>query len=548
MIRPASLLRHVQTAVATCSAVLVILAASPLRGQVPRSPVLRSAAAAGIDALDAWTSRVEAMLRGGTLDIAAIQTDTMLAGRVHERLNQRHEGLPVFGGQLIRQTDGRAVRSVFGQVFENVTVPTTAPSVSAIAAAAITERSSGEGAVALEPELGILPTRDRFLLAYRIQVRSPRDIRICFVDAGTGAIVEERTDIKREDLPTIGKGLGVLGDAKKVSGMLSGTTLRAIDVRRPANAFTLDFRGSLSRLGGFFQTGIVFLSDVATSSGPDWTDPAVVDAHVHGGWVYDYYFKRFGRRGIDDRDLPIFSIVHPLARADLSRYAPDDVGAFINNAAYIGDGFLVFGDGDGRIFDYLSGALDVVGHELTHGVVDFTSRLDYRDESGALNEAFADIMGTSIEFFFLGGREGPQKGPNFLIAEDVTRIAPGYVRSLQNPMSVGDPDHYSLRQFIGTAIDNGGVHVNSTIVSHAFYLAVAGGRNRVSRLSVAGVGVANIERMERIFYRAFAFMLGPRAQFRDARAATLQAAAELYGSGGHEQTQLRQAWTAVGVE
>ena len=89
--------------------------------------------------------------------------------------------------------------------------------------------------------------------------------------------------------------------------------------------------------------------------------------------------------------------------------------------------------------------------------------------------------------------------------------------------------------------------MNSTIASHAFYLAVAGGRNRVSGVSVPGVGVSNIERMERVFYRAFVFLLGPSAQFSDARAATIQAATDLYGVASSERAQVALAWTAVGV-
>jgi thermolysin len=316
---------------------------------------------------------------------------------------------------------------------------------------------------------------------------------------------------------------------------------------RPADLFTLDFRGSIGRLSDFLQTGQLFTSDIATASSNTWTDGSVVDAHVYQGWVYDYYYKRFGRHGLDDHDIQIIGLTHPLARADVSLYPPEIVGTFINNAGYLGDGLIFYGDGDGRIFDYLAGALDVVGHELTHGVTDYTSRLEYHDEPGALNEAFSDIMGTAIEFFFEKGN-APQKGPNFLMGEDVTRAPPGYTRSLQNPVEAGTPDHYSLRQFIGTAIDHGGVHVNSTIVSHAFYLAVAGGRNRVSGIAVTGIGVANIERMERIFYRAFAFMLTPLSQFADARTATLQAAADLYGASSNERAQLEQAWTAVGVQ
>jgi thermolysin len=156
-------------------------------------------------------------------------------------------------------------------------------------------------------------------------------------------------------------------------------------------------------------------------------------------------------------------------------------------------------------------------------------------------------MATGAEFMFLRPNAGPQRGPNFVLAEDITRVAPGHLRSMQNPQSNGNPDHYSLRQFIGTEFDRGGIHINCTIVTHAFYLAVAGGRNRVSGINVQGIGVANIADMERIFYRAFVFFLSPLSQFSDARAATLQAAAELFGPSSQQRLQLEAAWTAVGV-
>jgi bacillolysin len=537
-----------RAAAVLCGVVLALGTGPLVRGQQPQAPRLRSVAASG-GTLGPALAQVDAMLRDGRLDIARVQRDTMIAGRTHERLAQKHEGVPVFGGQLVRQMDGRSVVSVFGQIFENVSVPTVTPSMSAADAAALAERAAGDRASAREPLLGILPASDRYVLVYRITVRSAWDIRTYFINATTGAIEDQRSELKPQDTPIIGKGTGVLGDSKKVSATQSGGTYQAIDARRPADAFTLDFRGSIARFNSFFETGRVFFSDIATSSSPDWTDGAVVDAHVYEGWVYDYYFKLFGRHGIDDADLAILSVVHPLSRSDASRLPPDIVGLFINNALYLGDGFMLYGDGDGRIFDYLAGGFDVVAHELSHGVTDFTSQLEYKDESGALNEAFSDIMATGAEHFFFRAGQGPQKGPNFLMAEDVIKVSPGYLRSLQNPSAFfGDPDHYSLRQFIGTPIDNGGVHVNSTIVGHAFYLAVAGGRNRVSGITVTGIGVANIERMNRIFYRAFVFLMGPRSQFVDARAATLQAASDLYGANSNERAQLAQAWTAVGVQ
>jgi Zn-dependent metalloprotease len=196
----------------------------------------------------------------------------------------------------------------------------------------------------------------------------------------------------------------------------------------------------------------------------------------------------------------------------------------------------------GRAWTYVSGALDIVAHELTHGVTEFSSNLIYRNESGALNEAFSDIMGTSAEFFFQAPGDGPLKA-DYLCGEDV--ITPGGLRSMENPAVRGDPDHYS-RRFLGTS-DNGGVHINSGIANHAFYLAIEGGTNRTSGLEVQGVGSANREQMEKVFYRAFTQLLPSNATFATARAATIQAARDLYGANSAPERAVTQAWTAVGV-
>ena len=191
--------------------------------------------------------------------------------------------------------------------------------------------------------------------------------------------------------------------------------------------------------------------------------------------------------------------------------------------------------------------MDVAAHELTHAVTESSSGLIYLNESGALNEAFSDIMSTSAEFFYqpVGGGIGQA---DFLIGEDSIRSPFGGlqgIRSMVNPAAFGDPDHYSIR-FTGTA-DNGGVHINSGIVNHAFYLAVAGGTNRVSGLTTTGVGIANIEQMEKVFYRAFVFLMPANSTFATARAATIQAARDLYGTTGPVVNAVTQAWTAVGV-
>ncbi len=235
-------------------------------------------------------------------------------------------------------------------------------------------------------------------------------------------------------------------------------------------------------------------------------------------------------------------------QADLALYF-NQFSDFFVNAFYAGNGNMVYGVGlppgftlGGKSWNHLSGALDVVGHELSHGVTQFSANLIYLNESGALNEAFSDIMGTSIEFFFQPAGSGDLKA-DYLLGEDV--VKPGGLRSMENPQAYGDPDHYS-RRYTGSA-DNGGVHTNSGIASQAFYLAIEGGTNRTSGLAVTGVGSANREQIEKVFYRAFTSMLPANATFALARSATIQAARDLYGADSNAERAVTQAWTAVGV-
>jgi thermolysin len=220
------------------------------------------------------------------------------------------------------------------------------------------------------------------------------------------------------------------------------------------------------------------------------------------------------------------------------------------NAFYACRGIMVYREGlppgvtmGGKQWNYFSGAIDVVAHELAHGVTDYTSGLIYRNESGALNEAFSDIIGTSVEYFYQQAGAGYLKA-DYLLGEDL--MAPsGAFRSMADPQAYDDPDHYSKR-YTGSS-DNGGVHSNSGIANNAFYLAVEGGVNRTSGLKVQGVGAANREKIEKVFYRGFTQFLPANATFAMARAATLQAARDLYGTGSDVERAIEQAWTAVGV-
>jgi Zn-dependent metalloprotease len=519
-------------------------ASSTIVGQGPIEKGRSFAISAFGDTLPEALDHVDAMLGDGQLDIAAIQDDTMIPGRTVERLSQSYEGLPVFGGQVIRQMDGRSMISVTGRLYDALDMDVD-PSISPARANEIGVAAAPAGAeIRGETTLGIVPVDDGYRLAYRMKVRSDWSMREVYVDANSGQIVRSINGIQSQ--AAIGQGAGVFGGMRKLSTNLASGTYQALDKLRPSEHFTLAFPGTVTRLNQFLRTGTLFNSDIATDTDNDWSDGPTVDVHAHQGWVYDYYYTRFGRKGMDDRNNEVDTIVHPLARSEANRQPPDIVGTFINNAFFCCDGLLVFGDGDGRTFTFLAGAFDVMAHEWSHGVTNFTSQLIYQDESGALNEAFSDIMGASMEFFYQPPGSGREQA-DWLIAEDVVLTAPGFVRSLNNPIAGGEPDHYDLRRFIGTGVDDGGVHFNVTIATHAFYLAIAGGRNRVSGINVPGVGMANMERIERVFYRAFTMLMAPNSRFSDARRATIQAATDLFGAGSNERAQVELAWTAVGV-
>jgi bacillolysin len=526
---------------------LAFLASSA--GLAAESRVVRVAAVAPRD-LAQWDARIDAMLQSGALRPRQVVADTLIPGRQHQRLEQLFGGVPVFGGEIVRQASALGTVSVFGTLYEGI-APDPRPALSPDQARAVVERLAGAplgpGRV---PELTVLPLdAGGYALTYRLRAVTGGDLVAYFIDARTGALVAHWSEL--ETAAAVGLGKGVLGDTKKISTSAQAGGFVADDALRPPALRTFDMKGDVARTI-YFLNGVLELddADLAFDSDDDWTDGADVDAHVYAGYVYDYYFKRFGRRGLDDADIAVRSLVHPVKREDIGRYQANIVDLFYLNAGYFGHGVMVYGEGlapdstdeFGQHWNYLAGGLDVVAHELSHGVTEFTSRLSYRAESGALNEAFSDIMGTSVEFYFQPPGSGPLMA-EYLIGEDV--ITPGGIRSLEDPARFGNPDHYS-KLYVGPQ-DNGGVHINSTIPSHAFYLAIEGGTNRTSGIAVRGVGGSQRDQMEKVFYRAFAFLLPSTADFATARAVTLQSARDLYGSGSPAEAALAQAWTAVGV-
>jgi thermolysin len=488
------------------------------------------------------------LMRSGELTQVTTFDDVLVPGRRHERLQQTVNGVPVWASTVTRQSDFAGVPvSIFGDVYEQVPGVATEPKLSPEAARQIVAVDADVELGDVPAPLYVLMTESGPRLVYVIRAaRPPLQLFLYFIDAISGAIVEKRDDVKRQ---SVGLGIGVLGAEKKISTTSQGGTYVAVDALRPPLLDTYNMRANvLATVLSLNRQRLLASSDLASDSDNRWTDGAIVDAHVHAGWTYDYLFKRFGRLGLDNRNMPITNLTHPASFGDVFVYGGAVVD-YLTNAGYYGDGRMVYGDGlpagmtlGGQTYEPLSGALDVVAHELTHGVTDYTSRLEYQGEAGALNEAFSDIIGTSVEFYFQPAGAGRGQA-DYSMGEDVIR--PGGVRSLANPSSFGQPDHFS--RFVHTSDDNGGVHTNSGIPNQAFYLAIEGGRNRTSGLAVAGVGGANREQIEKVFYRAFTSMLPATARFSTARAATIQAARDLYGVGSAAERAVIEAWTAVGV-
>ncbi|MEN3339294.1 MAG: bacillolysin [Acidobacteriota bacterium] len=498
-----------------------------------------------------WDRRLNGMIRTGELRLRDMRNDTLMKGRRHERSDQYYRGVRVFGGDVARQSrDGGLTESAFGTIYEGIDIDPSPAIDEEQARTALADRgldTSGAPELVILPLGGSTPDVVRYALAWRFRVKTRNDSRQVFIDAVTGATLLDFSDRKTQT--AVGRAQGVLGDTKKISVRSTTGQFVTADELRPPAIQTYDMRGNPDRVDDVLLGRVTLATaDLASDSDNNWSDGAVDDAHVYAGYTYDYYFKRFGRHGLNNADIHVQNMVHPVRRGDFFRFV-DDFPEYFVNAFYDGDGVMVYGEGlpagltlGGQTWDFLAGALDVVAHELTHGVTEYTSNLIYRNESGALNESFSDMMGTSAEFFFQPPGNGPLKA-DYLLGEDVVR--PGGLRSMENPGTYGDPDHYSKR-YLGTE-DSGGVHTNSGIPNHAFYLAIEGGTNRTSGLTVQGVGGGNRDQIEKVFYRAFTQLLPSAATFAVARAATIQAARDLYGSGSPAERAVTQAWTAVGV-
>ncbi|HSP35960.1 MAG TPA: M4 family metallopeptidase [Thermoanaerobaculia bacterium] len=255
-------------------------------------------------------------------------------------------------------------------------------------------------------------------------------------------------------------------------------------------------------------------------------DVAVNEAFDGAGKTYDFYKRVYGRNSVDDRGLRLDGTVH--------------YGVRYENALWNGRQ-MIYGDGDGRYFNRFTECLDVIAHELTHGVTQYTAALEYDAQSGALNEHFSDVFGILTKQY--AHRQTAAKS-NWLIGEGIftKKVHGAAIRSMKapgtaydDPVIGKDPQPSRMKDYVATELDNGGVHVNSGIPNRAFYeiSILLGGK----AWEIAG----------KIWYRALARELRARASFQDCADATWRAAGDLFGAGSGPQHAVLAAWKTVGI-
>lgn len=460
-----------------------------------------------------------AEIERGNLRLLRVEDDP-LSGMEHRRYQQYFSGLEVFGGEIIQHFKNSSLQDLDGEYYL-ITEMEMQPGLTPAQAADFFRRELNDPELkerAEESKLLIFPVQDGiYRLAYRIVLERGAEYSMTgFIDARSGETLSRYSNIKTEAL-TIGTGIGCHGEKLKLSTNYENGKYWLMDkgLNRPVKQYT------------FYKQNNLVLTDTDNN----WdTDKASYTAHANMGLTYNYYYQALQRHGIDNHNLDIKAIVHYPGGTDNAFWNPTYKTMYFLDPG--SEGFQT------------AAALDVIAHEYSHGVTQFTCNLVYANESGALNEAFSDIMGTAVEFNWQPEGTGFLKA-DWYMGEDIFTNFGYYLRNLANPNSNGYPSHLSQKVNLPNtqAGDWGGVHRNSTIYGHAYYLLAHGGTNTISNVTVSGIGM---EKATKIFYRAFTVYLTPGSKFVDAANAILKSASVLFGSASNEMEQSKQAMRAIG--
>lgn len=463
----------------------------------------------------------------------------------HTHVQQKIAGVPVWEGEAIvhLKADGE-LSLITDDLKDNVSVEPNPTLTRGDALFAAKRMYSGSRFITEEPsvDLYIYRGEDRDRLVYRVEL--PRldgtpetAIPVIFVDAHTAEKVFEHNNLQT------GSGSSLYSGTVTIDTSSSGGTFYMEDLTRRMGTFNMNNTGSTITGTGGTQSRYTGTDDVWSAT----NERAGVDAHYGARWTYDYFKNVHGRNGINGSNGP--GTTTAAANSGISLVSSRvHFGSNYNNAFWY-QNKMSYGDGNGSTFSPLV-TLDIAGHEMTHGVTQYTSNLTYANESGALNESMSDVFGAMVESY---ARGGAVTADTWKIGEQCYTPANGTgdaLRYMDNPHAAGnggytsddDPDHYSER-YTGSA-DSGGVHINSGIGNKAFYLAVAGGTHHLSGVTVTGIGSTDAAR---VWYRALTVYMTSSTNFSGARTAMLNAATDLFGSSSTQYNTIATAWCAVGV-
>ncbi len=445
-------------------------------------------------------------------------------GKKHSYYQQNVGGLRVFGAEMAvhARADGTA-EGVTDYLLPNPEVTGTVKLDEARAIAAAEAKSGCKKCLRAgsRPELLALPFGEEVRRVYRVELRNDSKAGLSapvhMVDAETGKVLLSYDDVAADvSAKTFYSG------SVKVPTYSGGGYVYLESTKQAFGTFDMDGQ----EYGNPYRV---------VDSGSGFAGPAS-DAHWGLAKTLEYFSKVHGRDGMDGAKGPV---KYPAKDGTPVFAQLVNFGADYNNAYWDGvEKTITYGNGDGKEFGPLV-SIDVVAHEFTHGLIDHTADLIYQGESGALNESFADVFAAMVERRVRG-----ESDKTWLIGEDV--ITPGVagdaIRSMANPKAFGGaPDHYSER-YTGYG-DRGGVHINSSIPNHAFYLLAKGGKHRLGT-EVKGIGA---DKAAAIWYKALTEYMFQTSDFAWTRSATMQAASVLYGEGSDAQNAVCRAWFAVGV-
>lgn len=470
-------------------------------------------------------------------ELRSVQNFQDQVGQTHERFQQYYKGLPVEGGVYSVHSTNGLITHTSGE-FYPIDALDVNPALNQAMALnyALNYVSANEyiweNTSATSPEtfsqpegelVVVLDVADRMKakLAWKLDVYAidPLYRAWVYIDAQTGAFITENARIHETDANVSGTSL-YNGSVNFTADNTSGSSHRLRNANPGIETYNLNN-----------GTNYGSATDFSSSNGTSWSDATGVQAHWGAQETHGYFLSEHARDSYNGTGGVLRSYVH---------YSTDYVNAFWDGSR------MTYGDGDGVSYGPLV-SLDITGHEIAHGVTEFTANLVYQRESGALNESFSDIFGEMIEYYATNTN-------NWQMGTDIGIGGSGALRSMNNPGAFGDPDTYGGTNWTnpecGTPTrfnDYCGVHSNSGVQNKWFYILAIGenGTNDIGNAyNVTGLGRT---KAAAIAYRNLSVYLSVNSTFADARAGAIQSAVDLYGAASAEEIATTDAWYAVGV-